>query len=333
VSERKSIVETFGGVRRIALLIVVFAVGTWFYHWQTAASGDAMAEVASQLGLQVYAEGQRRQMRGRIDDIGVAVDTTTERLAGDVRWYTDFKIYAPDQPHGRIVGASLRQQAIGGMEGTEWLSTGDEVFDDAVLVEGDPATFLAHLDAEARTAVIAATEAGWALEAFTWSARESGRVGSADKIRSLLEVGLAAARALRSSGDQDAALAERGQNDSSPGVRAAAAEARKNDASGWSGAVAEASAPVTRENALDALAEVYTPRSLEAALMLAQAGDDRQEVRGRLVAAISAKERVEEVIAALAKVGGPVEIAMLTVVTGEHEAAAKAAIAQIEGRL
>lgn len=92
-------------------------------------------------------------MRGRIDDIGVAVDT--ELLGGggagvqNMNYYTSFKLYAPDGPSGRIVGVSLRQQAIDGWTGEQRMLTGDHAFDEEVFVSGDPATMLAFLNAEA----------------------------------------------------------------------------------------------------------------------------------------------------------------------------------------
>jgi hypothetical protein len=101
---------------------------------------------------------------------------------------------------------------------------------------------------------------------------------------------------------------------------------------GWTGAVADPSAPVTAENALDALAEMNTPRSLEAALMLSTADDDRQQIGTRLISAIYANERTEEVIEALASIGGQLEAVVLTSVAGEHEASAKEAIAAIKAR-
>ncbi|MEZ5584125.1 MAG: hypothetical protein R3F37_16510 [Candidatus Competibacteraceae bacterium] len=98
------------------------------------------------------------------------------------------------------MSASLRQKVIGGMQDSEWLRTGDVVFDEAVLVEGEPTEMLAHLNDETRAAVLTATNAGWQLEDVTWKLRESGRVTSAEKMRSLLDKGLAAARALRGDG-------------------------------------------------------------------------------------------------------------------------------------
>ncbi|MBK5969811.1 hypothetical protein Thiosp_01901 [Thiorhodovibrio litoralis] len=339
MGEQKSGEKNLPSKRRIVLLsiagIVAIGLGSWVTHWRIDASGDAMAEVASELGLQVHQKGRQHQLRGRIDDIDIAVETTSERVAGDIRYFTDFEIRAPDQPAGRIVGAGIRQNVIAGMTGAESLIIGDPAFDEAVFLEGDQATLLAHLDAEARSAVITATKAGWELEDFTWSNRKSGRVTNAEKIGALLDAGMAAAQALRLSNDQSAALRERAEKDPLPGVRAAAAEAMNTRAINADALMANVSAapePVTPENALEALDEYYTPRSLEAALMLAAAGDDRQDVRSRLSMAIMTRERIAESIEALAKVGGPGELTVLNSVFGEHEAAAKAAIAEIEAR-
>ncbi|MEZ5584126.1 MAG: hypothetical protein R3F37_16515 [Candidatus Competibacteraceae bacterium] len=94
MSKQKSILASFGGVRGVALMTIGFVVAAGFYHWQNFASGDAMQTVGAELGLDFFAEGQRRQLRGRIDDIGVAVETATENRAGDTHWFTDFKLYA-----------------------------------------------------------------------------------------------------------------------------------------------------------------------------------------------------------------------------------------------
>lgn len=338
MGERKSAAKPAPKVWRHVLLavavIVAIGLGRWVTHWKIDASGDAMAEVASELGLQVHQKGRKHQLRGRIDDIDIAVGTMSEHVAGDIRYFTDFEVRAPDQPAGRIVGAGLRQKVIAGMKGEESLVTGDPAFDKAVYLAGDPATLLAHLDPEARSAVIAATEAGWGFEDFTWSARESGRVTSAQKIGELLDSGLAAARALRLTGDEPAALRERAENDPVAGVRAAAAAAAAQEmsADAPTASVSAVPEPVTPENALEALDEYYTPRALEAALILAEAGDDRQDVRSRLSMAIMTRERIAESIEALAKVGGPGEVRVLGSVFGEHEAAAKAAVAEIEAR-
>ena len=332
MSEKKSVLQAFGGVRGAVLMTIGLVLSAGFYHWLNAGSGEALREVAADLGLEVHEQGQRRQLRGRIGDIGVAVDTTPENRGGDTRWFTDFKVYAPDQPHGRIVGTGLRQKVINSMQGSEGLSIGDPEFDKAVFVEGDPADMLAHLDAEARAAILAATDAGWELQDVTWTARKSGRMTNAGRIRSLLDLGLAAARAARCD-DPAAALRNRAETDPSPGVRAAAAAAVRDGGDGVLGGIGGASDPVTPANALQALAEVNTPRSLDAAILLARAGDHRQEVRTRLLGAVFAQERMGEVIDLLGEVGGQVEIAVLSSVEGEHEEAAKAAVAAIESRL
>lgn len=188
-----------------------------------------MRKVGDELGLQVSKEGRRWNLNGRIDDIGVAVKNTTENVGGETRWFTDFNLYAPDQPHGRIVGAGLREKVIRSFQDANRLHTGDADFDEAVFVEGSPAEMLAHLDAAARKAVRAATAAGWELDGVTWKARESGRLMKEQKIRSLLELGLTAARAIRREDEVAAALSDRAANDPSPGVRAAAAAALAED--------------------------------------------------------------------------------------------------------
>jgi hypothetical protein len=302
MADQGSVLEKFGGIRRIAIMAGLFVVATGFYHWQNSGAGDALREVGEKFGLEVQEQGQRRILRGSVDDIGIVVRTTIDNVGGESRWFTDFTVTAPGQPTGRIVGASLRQKAIGAVQGSDWLSTGDAGFDEAVFVAGDPAEMSAHLDAEARAAILAATDVGWTLEDMIWTVRKSGRMVSARKIRSILELGLAAARATRRTDDPNAPFAS----------------------------AASSPEPVTLDNALEALAEVNTPRSLDAALLLAGDGDHEQEVRNRLVAAVFAEERLGEVIGVLGEIGGPVEIAVLGSVRGEHEEAAKAAVAAIE---
>lgn len=301
----------------MVLLVVGFAAAVGFHHWQNSGSGNALQEIGSELGLQYEEVSQRRQLRGRIDDIGVSVKTTTENRGGDTHWFTDFEISAPDQPHVRMVGASLRQKAIGGLQGEEWLETGEPAFDDAVLIKGDPAEILGRLTEKTRPAIQSATDAGWELEALTWKARESGRMTNAAKIRSILEAGLAAARALQET--QGAAVSAATNSDlPTNGPADTTANPSPDSASST--------------DDLEALAEVNTPRSLDAALRLAKAGDLRQEVRNRLILAVISKERLEEVIALLGEVGGPIDIALLSSIKGEHEEAAQAAIAAIESR-
>ncbi len=319
MKENQTVLKSLGGPRRVALLLAGLVFGGGFYHWLTSESGNAMREVAIELGLEYEEVSQRRKLRGRIDDIGVAVDTTTENRGGDTKWFTDFKIYAPDQPHGRIVSAGIRQKLIGGMKDSEWLDTGDADFDKAVLIEGGPGDLLPRLNAGTRPAILAATDSGWTLDGVTWQVRKSGRMTSADKIRSLLKVGLEAANAMR--------LVENARDVAEPGTggsaTATAATVEEKEGAGE---------PITPENAVEALDEYYTPRSLEAALFLAGNGDFREDVRTRLKTAILSRDRTDEIIKVLGEAGGPLEIPLLNSVTGEHEEAAKEAIAAIETR-
>ncbi|MEC5128719.1 hypothetical protein VSU19_18300 [Verrucomicrobiales bacterium BCK34] len=317
MNENQTVLETLGGPRRVALLLAGLVFGGGFYHWLTSESGNAMREVGIELGLEYEEVSQRRKLRGRIDDIGVAVDTTAENRGGDTKWFTDFKLYAPDQPHGRIVGAGIRERLIGGMKKSEWLDTGDADFDKAVLIEGAPGDLLPRLNAGTRSAILAATDAGWTLEGVTWQVRKSGRMTSADKIRSLLKVGLEAAKAMR--------VVESARDVTEPvtGGSATAATVAEEERAGE---------PITPENAMEALDEYYTPRSLEAALFLAGKGDFREDVRTRLKTAILSRDRTDEIIKVLGEAGGPLEIPLLNSVTGEHEEAAKEAVAAIETR-
>ena len=232
MSEKKSVIQAFGGWGVVILIVLGFAAVLAYERWQRQGSGEALQEIASELGLNVTAVGIKRfQMRGRIDDIGVAVDT--ELLGGGTElrhvgpnYYTSFKLYAPDGPSGRIVGVSLRQQAIDGWTGEQRMLTGDHAFDEEVFVSGDPATMLAFLNAEARAAVLPAAKAGWSLERATWSALEAGRMTDPDEIRSLLTLGLNAARATRLAGDINTSLQVQAERDPVAGVRAAAAAAQ-----------------------------------------------------------------------------------------------------------
>lgn len=201
MQKENSIWDRFGGKRGVILLVVGFVAATVFYRMENVGSGQAMREIGAELGLEVEKKGQRNQLRGRIDDMGVSVETTTENRSGDTRWFTDFAIYAPDQSYGRIVGANLRQKVIDSVQKTEWQPTGDAEFDKSVLVEGEVASLLAELDTETRAAVQAAVEDGWELDGYTWKARKSGRITNAQKIRSLLDSGLAAARAMDGGGE------------------------------------------------------------------------------------------------------------------------------------
>lgn len=317
MEHQKSGLKAFRGKRGVILLVVCFIIAIGFFRSENVRSGNALREVAAELGLEVSKSGQRWRLNGRIDEIGVSVKTTTERSAGKSYQYTDFALYSPDQPYGTIVGSSLRQKVIGGFEETDWLSTGDQSFDKAVLVAGDPAEILPPLDEESRPAVQAATEAGWALDGATWKARESGHMTSAEEVRELLEVGISAVEALQASSDDLVTQSEQPTDDQ------ASLPAESNDLS----------PTVTSSNAIEALSELITPRSLEAALLLARSGDSREEVRTRLMSAVYAGDRLDEVIRALGKIGGQIESVVLTSVKGAHEEAAKAAIAAIEDRL
>jgi len=334
MSEKKSVIQAFGGWGVVILIVLGFAAVLAYERWQRQGSGEALQEIASELGLSVTAAGNKRfQMRGRIDDIGVAVDT--ELLGGGTElrhvgpnYYTSFKLYAPDGPSGRIVGVSLRQQAIDGWTGEQRMLTGDHAFDEEVFVSGDPATMLAFLNAEARAAVLPAAKAGWSLERATWSALEAGRMTDPDEIRSLLTLGLNAARATRLAGDINTSLQVQAERDPVAGVRAAAAAAQ-----GTFMPAASASAFVSQAEALAALEQMGSESAFAAALFLAEQGDDRQAVRMALVGMLVDTQRQARAIEALANVGIRLDIAILRVVKGEHEAAAKAAIASIEARL
>jgi hypothetical protein len=331
MSEKKSVIQAFGGWGVVILMVLGLAAVLAYERWQRQGSGEALQEIASELGLNVTAAGNKRfQMRGRIDDIGVAVDTELVFSSGtqQLNYYTSFKLYAPDGPSGRIVGVSLRQQAIDGWTGEQRMLTGDHAFDEEVFVSGDPATMLAFLNAEARAAVLPAAKAGWSLERTTWSALEAGRMTDPDEIRSLLALGLNAARATRLDGDIDTSLQVQAERDPVAGVRAAAAAAQ-----GTSMPAASASAFVSQAEALAALEPMGSESAFAAALFLAEQGDDRQAVRMALVGMLVDTQRQARAIEALANVGIRLDIAVLRVVKGEHEAAAKAAIASIEARL
>lgn len=329
MSGGKSVIQAFGGWVGVALMVTGLAAVLGYEWWQRQGSGDAMQAVAAELGLNVTSEGKRFQMRGRIDDIGVAVDTTTDLSAGEVRYFTSFKLYAHGGPSGRMVGAGLRQRMIDSWTGEQRLLTGDQTFDDAVFVSGDPAEMLAYLDAEARAAILPAAVAGWSFEGATWSALESGRVTDPEKIRSLLTLGLAAVRATRLDSDIQTALRERAERDPVAGVRAVADAAR-----GTSIATATSTGAFTgNAEALAALDEMGSESAFNAALFLAEQGDGSEAVRMALVGGLVDSQRQARAIEALAKVGSRLDVVMLGVVKGEHEAAAKAAIEAIDARL
>ncbi len=88
--------------------------------------------------------------------------------------------------------------------------------------------------------------------------------------------------------------------------------------------------PVTADQALQALRD--PARAFEAALLLAEAGDDRSEVRMALIGALPDSARIARAIEGLSKVGGKVEAMALRAVSGEHAEAAQRAIEAIEAR-
>ena len=200
MNEKKSVFQAFGGVKLLAVLAVVLVVGI-YQSWERDSSQSSLQAAGVELGLNYFQEGNRPQLRGRIDDIGVAIDVTTDGVGSNktssVYYFTRFRLYPEGGPYGKIVGASLRQSVIEGLSDEEPIPTGDPAFDEAVLVFGNPADLLAHLGPDARGAVKEATAAGWALDGFTWEVKESGRMTNPDAIRRLLEIGLQAARATR----------------------------------------------------------------------------------------------------------------------------------------
>ena len=328
MSGRKSVLQAFGGWVGVVLIVVGLVAVLAYERWQRQGSGEAMQAIAREFGLNVTGVGKRFQMRGRVDDIGVAVDTTTDLSVGEVNYYTSFKLYAPSGPSGRMVGADLRQQALDSLTGEQRLLTGDPTFDDEVFVSGDPAEMLAYLDAEARAAILPAAKAGWSFEGATWSALEAGRITDPEQIRTLLTLGLAAVRATRLDSDIETALRERAERDPVAGVRAAAEAARGTPIA----AATPVRAFVSQAEAVAALEPIGSESAFSAALYLAEQGDDRQAVRMALVGALVDSQRQARAIDALAKVGSRLDVAVLRVVKGDQEAAAKAAIEAIEAR-
>lgn len=51
MTERKSVMENFGGTRGVIALVIGFVVATGSYRWQTVSSGYAMRDVGEELGL------------------------------------------------------------------------------------------------------------------------------------------------------------------------------------------------------------------------------------------------------------------------------------------
>ncbi len=361
MNENKSVVAAFGGVRGIALLVVGFSLVIGYNQWQRRESHSALDQVAREMGLVFNGESSLPKMHGRVDkEYYVSVETTSERSVQQNRYYTRFQISPPQSPPGRIVAASLRQQVIAAFADDAVVRSGDEAFDDAVRVTGPGREMLAALDAAARKAILAATDAGWVLEDHRWQATLPGREGDAEEIKGLLDVGLGAAKALRTvvtivavvalifatvsiatgailgsilqsnldnevteatakalrtGGDIGQRLARLAEQDPLPSVRAAAGAA------------------LAGTDTAPAAATANSLPSFDSALAMAAAGDQSEDVRWALITALPDRERQARAIAALAQVGGKLEAMALRGVTGEHQAAAKAAIAAIEGRM
>lgn len=316
MSERKTVLEAFGGVKGIVLGAAAFAAVIAFQAWDRGGSQTALQDLGAELGLEYEQSGTRPTLRGRIDDIGVRIEVTSEGVSNQsaTRVVTRFRLYPEGGPYGRIVGASLRRQVIEMASDEQPIATGDAAFDDEVFVFGDPASLLAHLGHVARLAVRAATDAGWTLDGYTWEAREPGRMVDPADVRLLLDLGLEAARSTRleEGAEPKAMLAA--------GVDQVSLE------------TPPATAPTSVDEALAALVETGTDNAIEAAIFLAALGDGRDEVRNELMMAIIKPEWQPRVIEVMEVLGGPLELTLLTTVKGENEAAAKAAIEAIEAR-
>lgn len=317
MNEQKTVLETFGGVKGVVFGVTVFATVIAFQTWNRGGSQSALQDLGAELSLNYEQSGTRPKLRGRIDDIGVVIEVTSEGVSNQsaARVVTRVRLYPEGGPYGRIVGASLRQQIIEEFSDEEPIATGDAAFDDEVFVFGDPASLLAHLGRGARRAVRAATDAGWTLDGYTWEVREPGRMADPTDVRLLLDLGLEAARSTRiEEGAVPMAMP------AAAGVDQPSPEAPP------------ATAPTSVDEALAALAETGTDDAIEAAIYLAASGDGRDEVRNELMMAIIKPEWQARVIEVMEVIGGPLELTLLTTVRGENEAAAKAAIEAIKAR-
>lgn len=307
MSEQSSFFSAFGGPKRFFILLILGVAVVAYIQWDRNQTGSAMQEVGNKRGFSISNVGNSWRLKGAIDSIGVSVETVSELSAGKTYLFTNFELTAPFQPQGRIIGANHYQGLFESFASYSWQSTGDEAFDQEVLVEGELAKWIGKLNAEARLAISEATEAGWILQDQVWSLKRSGTFRNATKIETLIQIGITAARAIMLDTDdfQD--------------VLDSDIDAEKQ--------------PVTLDNAEEVLEEFFTPRSLEAAILLMKNGSARDDVRQRLVIAFYEKKRVTEVIIGLGKVGGLNEIALLESVQGEHEALAKKSIEEIKARL
>ena len=320
MSNSKSFVEIMGGPKRLALLtLATVAIIVWI-QWDNQSSVNALEEVSAKLKFSFVDKGKRAEVTGVIDGFNVRIKTTTDNTGGDVRWFTDYELTSIDQPGGKILPASMRQSVIDSVTGSEYITTGDEDFDNEVLVAGDKQEMLGLLNADARLAIKSATEWGWELNEGIWTVRRSGRMTNPDMIISILDLGVAAANALRTDPEDDEAI--RQQADPIEGV-----------GTGAQGILDQNPTVVTLENADELLDDLYGPSSLDAALLLVREGRSHENIIVRLTSAVLAKERSEETIPALGKIGGDFEAAMLSTIDDDRKDLAQKAIAEIEQRL
>ncbi|MEM9302352.1 MAG: hypothetical protein AAGE01_09600 [Pseudomonadota bacterium] len=343
MSEQKSVLKAFGGVKGLVLGSIALAGFLAYQSWNRGSSQSAMQQLGADLGLSYEQSGTRPKLNGRIDDVGVRIEVTTQGPGSSTsssQFFTRFVLSPEGGPYGRIVGASLRQSIIGEFSDDERISSGDPAFDEAVFLYGEPGNILPHLNAAGRAAVLAAVDEDWNLDGYTWEWLEAGRINDSGKVRAILDIGLNAARATRVSGDTEAALAAIAESDPEAGVRSAAAGMLAGAPTPSMPAIASAPAATARvpdppkdvESAIAALEDVGSPAAIEAAIYLAAQGDGRKEVQSELMMAVGNPEWEPRIIEALATLGGPGPLMMLRTVTGEHEAAAKAAIEAIEAR-
>ena len=126
-----------GGPKRLAMLVFGAMAAIVLIRWDGWRSAEALEEIGSRLNLVFVQKGQRAEVSGVVDGVDVRIRTTTDNSGGDVRWFTDFELDAFDQPEARIRAVSIRQSMIDYVQNGEYVSTGDNDFDDAVLVSGD----------------------------------------------------------------------------------------------------------------------------------------------------------------------------------------------------
>ena len=208
-----------GGPKRLAMLVFGAMAAIVLIRWDGWRSAEALEEIGSRLNLVFVQKGQRAEVSGVVDGVDVRIRTTTDNSGGDVRWFTDFELDAFDQPEARIRAVSIRQSMIDYVQNGEYVSTGDNDFDDAVLVSGDLEEMIARLDVAARFAVKNATDTGWELKNGMWKLRKSGRMTNAENIQSVLELGIVAANALSLDMEVEDAIHQQAKNDPVQGVR------------------------------------------------------------------------------------------------------------------